>query len=203
VRHVRVIAHGFVTVNEPDCKLSPDALSHARAEQDRGCVAENSVEPGSRIGFILDAEAYANAARDLGLSIDFESVCDRAGFIQAVRDRSIGEGLGVVVADHLLMRSQMSAVVKALVDAETPAIFDGRNYAVAGGVLAVSVASGRAAMQDAVELATLVIKGIAPGEIPIDTPDSIDIVVNLGVASRYPALRPSVALLRRADEFVR
>jgi len=94
------------------------------------------------------------------------------------------------------------AVLRALNSLQKPVVFPAARFADAGGLAAYQP---RQSLDDALDLfaklAGLVLDGIPPGRIPVERPNSFELVVNAQEARRL-AIPLSDAILKRADRVI-
>lgn len=107
---------------------------------------------------------------------------------------------GAIVGDDALLLSRHPAIIAAVAQAGVPAVYGHRQYAEAGGLL--SYASDIAeTWRRAGGYVEKILNGAAPGELPIQQPTKIELVVNLKTARAMSIDIPS-SLLARADEVI-
>lgn len=202
VRRVKVLVHASVVASVYDCGNNPALRLQAQQEEARGCWRGVTRDPLA-VGLAVDARAYLEAAQGLGLALEFERVCDWQDVQQLLETWPQDEALAMVVPDQLLSHQRAPELVGALQARAIPAVFDGRRYADVGAVLSLARTREARGMQAATELALQVLTGTSPGHLPVRTPDGLEVLVSVHAAAQQPRLRPSLHMLKRADELLR
>ena len=103
----------------------------------------------------------------------------------------------LVITDPLTLRSR-DAIVKAAATFRIPTVYEFAEFARAGGLIAYS-ASVRALFERAAVYVDKILKGASPATLPIEQPNTFELVVNLKTAKALGLAVPQ-SLLLRADE---
>ena len=140
------------------------------------------------------------AAKTLGLTlvpVDIRTANDLgAGFQAFVRERV---ELVLLLGDSLVMteRRQIADLAAA---AKLPSMYFYREYAVAGGLMTYGV-NVRESSRRAAAYVDKILKGSKPGDLPVEFPTKLEMVINLKTAKAL-GLDVPPTLLARADEVI-
>jgi len=172
-------------------------------------LLRDAVRGFSRVGAILNPEyaaadgtlkALPPAARGLGLEARAYEVRSgaelEAAFAAAARDGM--QALYVPEAPLFLTRRSEIAAVAASV--RLPAIYTFREFVQAGGLMSYG-ADLPALYQRAAGYVDKILKGVEPGELPLQSAEKFELAVNLKTAKALN-LTISEAFLLRADEVI-
>jgi putative tryptophan/tyrosine transport system substrate-binding protein len=140
------------------------------------------------------------AARALGLRADMLDVRSQ-GELHAAFERALREHVGALVigADGLTQMHQQTIVDLAARD-RLPAAYPGREFVVAGGLIAYAVNYSDLYRRFA-SFADKIFKGAKPGELPVEQPLRFELVINVRTASALGLMIPA-SLRLRADEMI-
>jgi putative ABC transport system substrate-binding protein len=116
-------------------------------------------------------------------------------------EAAIAAGAGglLVIADPLTysLRRQISDLAAKV---RLPAMYPGRDYAEAGGLLSYGI-DRRQIYRRAAEYVDRILKGAKPGDLPIEQPTKFELIINLRTAKALGLTIPP-SLLVRADEVI-
>jgi putative ABC transport system substrate-binding protein len=104
-----------------------------------------------------------------------------------------------VVINELLNANRLRIVTSAQ-SAKLPTIFGTRDWAVSGGLMSYGP-NFPALFARAAEIADKILRGTKPGDIPVEQPTKLELVINLTTAKVLGLDIPSM-LLTRADEVI-
>lgn len=162
-----------------------------------------------RIGVVVNPDSPAlrtvvpvviDSAERLGLRPIVAKTADAAALAAAADGLRDGgaEGL-VIVLDPVLfhLRAQVVALADAL---RLPAIYPTRDFVVAGGLMSYGSNIG-AGFRYAARYVDRILRGAAPGELPIEDPAVFELVVSRRAAQALNLHLPR-ELLARADELI-
>ncbi len=140
------------------------------------------------------------AARALGLRADMFDVRSQ-GELHAAFERALREHVEALVigADGLTQMHQQTIVDLAARD-RLPAAYPGREFVVAGGLIAYAVNYSDLYRRFA-SFADKIFKGAKPGELPVEQPLRFELVINGRTASALGLMIPA-SLRLRADEMI-
>jgi len=169
----------------------------------------HEVVPAKRVGFVFNptsfnaartVERLISAARSLGIDltlVDPSTPGDLAGAFAKISQAGIAAA--IVDADAMFF-SQRASIVALAAKHHLPAVYAEREFADAGGLMAyapnVSVNFHRAAVY-----VDKILRGAKPGDLPIEQPTKLELVINLNTAKALGLTLPQ-SLLRRADEVI-
>lgn len=159
----------------------------------RVSVLMNSANPAN--GFFFDA--MSSRAKNLGLRLDRIEVSTEGELDQAMM-RAKGGAL-LVVGDPMFGRNH-ARIAELALGSRLPAIFGGRFYVAAGGLMSY-LSSDTWHWRTAATLIDKVLKGAKPADIPVQQPTQYELIINLKTA-RALGLSIPAALLLRADEVI-
>jgi putative tryptophan/tyrosine transport system substrate-binding protein len=155
--------------------------------------------PNSRAG-ALQMQQLEDAARAVGQRIIAAKASDddtlEAAFASLVRE-DVG---ALLVAADPYFDTRRDRIVAFAARQRLPAIYQFREYAVAGGLLSYG-ASITDAYHQYGAYAALILKGAKPAELPVHQPTKFELVINLKTAKTL-GLKISDNLLTLADEVI-
>ncbi len=173
------------------------ALLQAAAPGIRRVGALLTLERGATRHWLAETE---KAAQQLGLSLhpmDVHAVEDLEGLFAAASLQNVDALLGF---RNPTIVTHARRVIEFAERYRMPAVFDAREYADAGALMSYGpnldeIFRRMAAYVDKV------LKGADPGELPIEQPTKVELVVNLKAAQSLGLAVPT-ALLTQADEVI-
>ena len=145
-------------------------------------------------------ERLIGAARSLGIEltqVDASNPGELAGAFAKLRQAGVAALL--VEADAMFF-SQRARIVDLAAMHKLPAIYAEREFADAGGLMAYAP-NGSANFRRAATYVDKILKGANPGDLPIEQPTKLELVINLKAAKALGLTIPQ-SLLLRADEVI-
>jgi putative ABC transport system substrate-binding protein len=159
----------------------------------------NNVEHRSRTHTVWQQEAKA-AANALGVTlvpVNIRTANDLAvGFQTFVRERV---ELVLLLGDALVM-SERRQIADLAAAARLPSMYSYREYAVAGGLISYGI-NLRENNRRAAAYVDKILKGSKPGDLPVEFPTKLEMVINLKTPKALALTIPQSILLR-ADEVI-
>jgi putative ABC transport system substrate-binding protein len=171
------------------------------------------VVPAKRVGFLFNPtslsptrpaslafEHLIGAARSLGIDltwVDVQSPGDLAGAFAKMSQAGVVAAL--VDADAMFF-SQRARIVDLAAKHQLPAVYAEREFADAGGLMAYAP-NVSANFHRAATYVDKILKGAKPGDLAIEQPTRIELVINLKTAKALGITIPQ-SLLLRADEVI-
>jgi putative tryptophan/tyrosine transport system substrate-binding protein len=140
------------------------------------------------------------AAQVLRVGLEIFEVRSSADIGPALEKLQAARPDGVVVAADLLLMSNRTEIVTALMNSRLPAVYPFREYAIAGGLM-VHGTNMRALFERTAGYVDRILKGTKPGELPIQLTTEFELIVNLKTAASMGLTIPP-ALISRADEVI-
>jgi putative ABC transport system substrate-binding protein len=141
------------------------------------------------------------AAQALGVQLHVVDVHDpsefEAAFLSITGERA---GALIVLADTMFL-SQRRQIADLAIKRRLPAMFNWREYAEAGGLIAYGPMFAEQGRRVA-EFVDKILKGVRPAELPVEQPMRFALVINLKTAQAL-GLTISPTLLFQADEVIR
>jgi putative tryptophan/tyrosine transport system substrate-binding protein len=152
-------------------------------------------------GAVLDHKETEAASRSLHLQLQSIEVRRADDLDRAFSTMKTGrvQGLIVPVVNPLAFANRVE-IARLAQQNRVPSIFGGREFAVAGGLMAYgpSIADG---WRRAATYVDKILKGAKPGDLPVEQPTTFELVINLKTARSIGiAIPPS--LVRRADHLI-
>jgi putative ABC transport system substrate-binding protein len=114
----------------------------------------------------------------------------------------IGEGRNeaLMVLPHPIFNTRSDEVVRLAAARRVPAIYPFRSYAEAGGLMSLGI-DLPASFRRAAYFVDRILKGAKPADLPMEQPNTIDLVVNVKSAKALGITVPQSVLLR-ADQVI-
>jgi putative tryptophan/tyrosine transport system substrate-binding protein len=157
------------------------------------------VNPASPYIATIRAEA-AEASRTLGIELRELAALDPAGIEKAFQ-RIPSEGAGaIMVPPDIMFITHRARVAELAGQSGLPATYFDREFVLAGGLMFYGASLPRMYRQ-AASYVDKILKGARPGDLPIERPTQLELVVNLRSAKRSGIAIPP-ALVARADEVI-
>jgi putative ABC transport system substrate-binding protein len=166
------------------------------------------VVPAGRVGVLYNpantpasrVEELRETARSLDVElqlVEVKSPDALAGAFTAMRRAGLG---AVLVLSDAMLYSQRARIVDLAAQHRLPAVYEDRLFAKLGGLMSygpnISENFRRAAA-----FVDKILKGVRPGDLPIEQPTKFDLVINLKTANSLGLMIPP-SLLLRADQVV-
>src|SRR5262245_7564668 len=166
--------------------------------------------PGAtRVGMLLNSSSRAQrfseqevraAANALGVTlvpVDVRAANElNAGFQTFVRERV---KLVLMLGDALVM-TERRQIADLAIAAQLPTIYSFREYPVAGGLVSYGI-NLRESNRRAAAYVDKILKGSKPGDLPVEFPTKLEMVINLKTAKALGITIPPL-VLARADEVI-
>jgi putative ABC transport system substrate-binding protein len=159
----------------------------------RVSVLMNKANPANT--FFFDAMSWR--AKSLGLQLDRIDVTVE-GELDAAIMRAKGGAL-VVVGDPMFTQNHVR-IAELTVRSHVPAVFGGRQYVAAGGLMSY-LSPGAWHWRTAASFVDKILKGAKPADIPVEQPTQFELIINLKTAKAL-GITITPALLLRADEVI-
>jgi len=166
--------------------------------------------PGTtKIGFLANPagasmvhfeQQVQSAAAARGVEVQIERVEKRDDFDGAFQRLSGGKVQAIIVPPNGLLTAGRKRIVELSLALRLPLIYAENDGADAGGLARYGVNSSESYRRTAIYI-DKILKGAAPGDLPIEFPTKLDLVINLRTA-RALGLTVPPTLLDRADEVI-
>lgn len=144
--------------------------------------------------FVRELEA---AARTLGTRLDVHHAADRAQLERAFAGIAVSGAQGLVVTPSPFAATQRDALVGFAAERRMPSMYFVEDFADAGGLMSYGP-SYADAYRRAASHVDRILKGAAPGDLPVEQPKQFDLVVNLKTARTLGLVVPPSILVRAA-----
>ncbi len=147
---------------------------------------------------VNDLEA---AAPSLSIELSFVDVRTSRGFDAAFSTLSRAHTQAVYFLSDPLFYAHRKTLAKLLLKARLPAIYETRAFADEGGLMSYGV-NFVEQMRRSAGYVDKILKGVKPGDLPIEQPTKFELIVNLKTAKALGLTIPQ-SILTRADEVIR
>ena len=142
-----------------------------------------------------------STAEPRGISVKFELVRNAGDIDGALHRLSEERVQAVIVPGNGLFNSQQKRIVELALALHLPLIFGERAGAIAGGLASYGVNQSENWRRAPVYFDRKFSKGAKPGDLPIEFPIKVELVLNLKTAKALD-LTLAPTLLARADEVI-
>jgi putative ABC transport system substrate-binding protein len=163
-------------------------------------VVRQPVTPSSGYNKKVVAQLQA-AAPSMSIELKFVHVQKPDDFSAAFRKMTEAHKQGVYVADCALCYLERRRLAQIAAETRIPAIYVTRAFADDGGLMSYGVDYAEAARRAAIYV-DKILRGAKPGDLPIEQPTKLELVVNLKTAKALGITIPE-SILVRADEVIR
>jgi len=149
----------------------------------------------SQTRYQQDARAAANALGVTLVPVDVRAANEfNAGFQAFVRERV----KSVLILGHALIMTERRQIADLAIAVRLPTSYSFREYPVAGGLISYGV-NLRESDRRAATFVDKILKGSKPGDLPVEFPTKLELVINLKAAKALGLTVPP-SLLARTDE---
>ena len=180
--------------------LVPKQLEALREIQPKLSVMAMLVNPTNLATADVEAQAGLSTARDLGLKLHILNASAEADF-EGIFPRLIELRTGgLVIAPDPLFSSRSEQLGALTARRATAAIYKGREFAAAGGLMSYGTNLADSYRLAGVHVAR-VLKGERPSELPVVQATKVELFLNLRTAKALSLTVPPT-LLARADEVI-
>jgi putative ABC transport system substrate-binding protein len=194
------LAKGYVaTLSRPGGNVTGIFVRQLELAAKRIEIAREAFPRATVVGLAFDAisreqrDAAAEAARQLELEPRMIEIKGEQGYAEPL-DESVG-----ALAERLF-RTNRAQIVQLALAAHLPTIFAERENVEAGGLASYGIDT-RENYRVAAGYVDKILKGAKPGDLPIEFPTKVELVINLRTAKAL-GLTVSPQLLARADEVI-
>jgi putative tryptophan/tyrosine transport system substrate-binding protein len=140
------------------------------------------------------------ASKKLGVEVIIPEVEGREDVIGAMRTFADERVDAVIVLQTTMLLSERDAIAALAASARLPAIYGYRQHVEAGGLISYGV-DLRWSFHRAAFYVSKILQGTMPGELPVEFPSKVEMVINLKTAKTLGLALPAT-LLARADEVI-
>ena len=203
------VGGGFVaTLARPGGNVTGLSLQQTDIASKRSELLRDAV-PGLRRMAILLNVGNANAvlelgeiqaaARTLGLAVAASEI-RRAEDIVSAFEALKGRADAIYVVADPLVFSNRARIHTLAMAARLPAIYNSREYVEMGGLMSYGP-NFPDMFRRAADMVDKILRGVKPGDLPVEQPTQFDLVINLTTAKAFGLTVPPT-LLARADEVI-
>jgi putative ABC transport system substrate-binding protein len=168
------------------------------------------VVPGvSRVAILWNPTNPSNAsqlratklvAQALGMQLQLLEVRGPQDFESGFRAATRGHAGALITLDDLLIYTRRTQIVALAAKSRLPAIYGWSKFAEAGGLMSYGP-DFRDMYRQAAIFVDKILKGAKPGDLPIEQPAKLELVINLKTAKALGLTIPP-SLLLRADQVI-
>jgi putative tryptophan/tyrosine transport system substrate-binding protein len=170
-------------------------LLHEVVRAKRVGVLHNPASPARRV-----LARLSDAARSLEIELDMVEAPSQGELTGAFAKVSQAGVQALLVMTDAMFFSQRALIVELAARHRLPAIYGERQFAAAGGLMAYAP-NNAANFRRAATYVDKILHGARPGDLPIEEPTRIELVINLEAAKALGITIPQ-SLLLRADEVI-
>jgi putative ABC transport system substrate-binding protein len=168
----------------------------------------HEIAPAKRVGVLYNPpntgagslKASRDAAHSLGIELTFLDARSPDDLSVAFARSSRASVEALIVLVDAMFYSQRARLVDLASQYRLPAIYQGREFADAGGLIAYGP-SESANFYRAASYVDKILKRVKPGDLPVEQPTKFELVINLKTAKALGLTIPQSMLLR-ADEVI-
>jgi putative tryptophan/tyrosine transport system substrate-binding protein len=203
------VAAGYVlSLERPGGNVTGLTVGYPGLYGKRAELLKETVSGLSRVGLLFNSaqssvplDELRNAAQTLGLqvqSLDVRSPDDFDSVFEAATKAQAG---GLIVASSSSITTYPKRIVELAAKSRLPAIYSDSGSYEAGGLMAYFPSSTDLYRRSATYI-DKILKGAKPGDLPVEKPKKIDLLINLKAAQQIGLTIPQT-VLDRADQVIR
>ena len=140
------------------------------------------------------------AARTLGLQLQTFEVRTPNDLDDAFEEMTRGGFQALVQVNDAMLFSQRARIVELAARRRVPAMYEGREFVEAGGLMSYGPNLAEN-FRRAATYVDKILKGAKPADLPVEQPTKFELVINLKTAKALGLTIPS-SILARADELI-
>ena len=171
-------------------------------------LALQMIPDARRIGFlvnvagpvVIDRKELENANRMLGVELDTTEVREPADLDAAFRTLADSGVQAIVVQTDPMFFNERERISVLAAANRLPAVYAFRDHVDAGGLISYGVNLG-ACFHSAATYVVKILKGSRAGDLPVEFPTQLELIINLKTAMAL-GLEIPPSLLARADEVI-
>jgi putative ABC transport system substrate-binding protein len=150
------------------------------------------------------AKSFLASAREAGraIGVEVQGVVVRKGGLESTLSPMTTRGAGALMfASDPLFGAELAQISRLCARNRLPAIYNRREFADAGGLMAYGPSFADNYRRAAVYV-DKILKGAKPAELPVEQPTKFELVINLKTAKAFGLAVPA-SLVSRADDVIR
>jgi putative ABC transport system substrate-binding protein len=151
-------------------------------------------------GYAQTLKEVEAAAKAFKMQLQFLNVSHANDIETAFRAASEGRAQGVVTLNSGILGSQRAQIVELAVKQRLPVMYHQGDFVEAGGLMFYGV-NVPDLNRRAATYVDKILKGVKPGDIPVEQPTKFELVINLKTAKALGLIIPQTLLLR-ADQVI-
>jgi putative ABC transport system substrate-binding protein len=197
------------SINQPGGNVTGMSLMSSALEAKRLELLRELVPKGTKIAILVNPD-YPDIDFQLGsVETAASNIGQKISVLNARTERDIGTAFmtigqqqagALLVAADPLFHQLRDQIVALAAQYKVPAIYESREFVVAGGVISYG-ASVAAAYHGAGVYAGKILNGVKPSDLPIQQPTTFELAINLKAAKAI-GLEIAPTLLARTDEVI-
>jgi putative tryptophan/tyrosine transport system substrate-binding protein len=206
-----LVEQGFVaSLARPGGNITGLTLIDNELEPKRLQILKEAVQKVSRVAILVNPanpawnhypESFRPAAHDLGLRLQRVEARDPTEFAVALTAAFKDRADGLLVVSDAMFSVNQSKITELAGKRRLPSISGRRGFALDGGLIQYGPSNSDMARR-AATFVDKILKGAAPGDLPVEQPAKFELVINLKAAKALGLAIPQ-SILVRADEVIR
>jgi putative tryptophan/tyrosine transport system substrate-binding protein len=173
-----------------------ELLSQTFSGRNGLAVFYNPAEPATA----LELKETETAARTIGVTLIPVTARQPEDIAEAFAAASREQADGMVLFTHGFVELNRDRIIEQAAHHRLPTMYGWRDFVIAGGLMSYGP-DVQALVRKAASYVDRIIKGEKPGDLPVEQPARLDLVINLKTARTLGIEIPST-LLARADEVI-
>jgi len=204
------VAAGFVpNLNHPGGNVTGVSFFNEGLISKRLEILRELVPKAETIALLVDPNYFRAETELRELDIGSQALGQKVIVYKASSDREIDAAFAAIAQAKVsamlvglgaFLTGQRHQIVQLVTLHKIPAIYIGRQYPEAGGLMSYGASAPDAYRRAGVYVARI-LKGEKPGDLPVELPTKFELVINLRTAKAL-GLSISPALVARADEVI-
>jgi putative tryptophan/tyrosine transport system substrate-binding protein len=203
------IAAGYVlSLERPGGNITGLTIGYPGLYGKRAELLKETVHGLSRVGLLFNSaqaslplDELRKAAQTLALQVQSLDVRSADDFDSAFEAATKAQAGGLIVASSSSITTYPKRIVALAAKYRLPAIYSDSGSYEAGGLMAYFPSSTDLYRRSATYI-DKILKGAKPGDLPVEQPKKIDLVINLKAAQQIGLTIPE-AVINRADQVIR